>query len=414
MDGPGPMQKTRNHYRYTAMNFVNNILYKRVNQVIGICAFIVLVTIIPWQTSSAQSNFQPGYIVTQSGDSLYGKIDDQDWIINPEAILFRPSDSSQSQTFTPKDLHSFGVDGKRYLSQLVSIDETPMTVNDYNIVHVTSITKAVFLSVLVRGRVSLFFYKDSRDHFYYSTSDATLELISHEYVTKSGGALYEVTNGKNEFRDQLAHLCPTQNAGNLGYNKRSLTNFVAACDAKNPSTSPTFVKKIGSTQFQLQLLLGLSSSSTINVATLNGYLMRLVNYRQNLAVGVSGEFISPGGREKRSIFTDLLFNSYSVGNTVDHKVLTVDYLKADAGMRYKFGAYRIRPFAEAGLSLAMPLHYKSVGIRPDAMSPGLILGLGVQLWRFGFDVRDDILGFASSNPKINSLLFDVRYSLMGS
>ena len=39
--------------------------------------------------SLAQSNYQPGKVVTSSGDTLRGVIDYQAWTVNPETIFFK-------------------------------------------------------------------------------------------------------------------------------------------------------------------------------------------------------------------------------------------------------------------------------------------------------------------------------------
>src|SRR5699024_4866108 len=77
-------------------------------------------------TLYAQSNFQQGLIITQSGDSLRGQIDDLEWIKSPDYIRFRKKADSEIQTFTPLNLSAFQVAGRWYKGAIIPVDQATL------------------------------------------------------------------------------------------------------------------------------------------------------------------------------------------------------------------------------------------------------------------------------------------------
>lgn len=424
------------------------------------CALILMAAVIPWKRSCAQINFQHGYVVTQSGDTLYGQIDNRDWVRNPEEIRFRTDSTSQSKFFTPHNLTAFSVGGKKYVSKIVTVDDTPPSATGYGTVPVSSEIDTVFLSVLVSGPVSLYYYSNWRKHFFISTSQGTTELISHEYVIERDGNLYTETNEKYKYRGQLAQLpnpCSNQQIKNLKYTRQSLTAFVAGCDGFTRSTATPYVQKNNPSRFYPKLSLGLSMTG-IKIWMANVPIH--FNYKINFTAGISGELILPGNRKSRSFFADLLFNSFSLKNnnnfhgtiviypypgafteakkfngTIRNMNINVDYLKLITGFRYRLWAFQPRPFLETGISASTRLYYKAVGdyisdpntsqgtgttnsytgkvgiVRPYPFSLGLVVGIGFQFRRFNLDVREEFKKLSSNETKINSTFLHITYSL---
>jgi len=72
----------------------------------------------------AQVNYQPGYIVQNTGDTLRGWIDYRSSGIMSEVCNFRRSKTAESTVYTPKELRSFQLDrGKAFVAEKVDASQ---------------------------------------------------------------------------------------------------------------------------------------------------------------------------------------------------------------------------------------------------------------------------------------------------
>ena len=70
----------------------------------------------------AQSNFLSGYVINLKGDTVFGKIDYQNWDRNPSQINFHPDNSSENSTYFPNDIMEFKVMDEKYVSATVQVE----------------------------------------------------------------------------------------------------------------------------------------------------------------------------------------------------------------------------------------------------------------------------------------------------
>jgi len=59
--------------------------------------------------SSAQNNYQPGFIVNSKDDTLHGFINYTDWGNNPQSLSFKPEPTGTPLQFTVTDVKYFSV-----------------------------------------------------------------------------------------------------------------------------------------------------------------------------------------------------------------------------------------------------------------------------------------------------------------
>ncbi|MDR3693471.1 hypothetical protein [Mucilaginibacter sp.] len=175
---------------------------KHLNKLFAIVIFLPFFSV-------AQSNYQPGYVVTTAGDTVRGFIDYKDWDSNPEAISFKstPGDPAK-KNFTLNDITFFNITGfagyKRYTCS-ISTDIT----NTNNLVdgRDTSFKVAtVFLQVLQQGKnLTLYAYTNAqKTRFYIGETPAysPVELIFRRYFdsgNKGGNTVNENTYQKQLF-----------------------------------------------------------------------------------------------------------------------------------------------------------------------------------------------------------------------
>src|ERR1700723_2731412 len=86
------------------------------------CKFLPILLFLPL-FSAAQSNYQPGYVVTPKGDTVKGFIDYQAWDNNPGSIYFKTTLASRDkQTWSISNARYFNVTGlAAYKKSIVSI-----------------------------------------------------------------------------------------------------------------------------------------------------------------------------------------------------------------------------------------------------------------------------------------------------
>ncbi|MET3112486.1 hypothetical protein AAKU52_000197 [Pedobacter sp. CG_S7] len=132
---------------------------------------LLLLFIFPF-FSFAQSNFQPGYIVTPKGDTVIGFIDYKERSVNPVKVVFKPHKYSLTQQYTINDCTAFGINHlETYQRFVVAISMSKE--NNNNLSHGLDNSErrdTVFLKVLQSGKnVVLYAYQDPlKKRFYIS------------------------------------------------------------------------------------------------------------------------------------------------------------------------------------------------------------------------------------------------------
>ncbi len=78
--------------------------------------------------AAAQSNYQPGYVVTAKGDTVKGFIDYQAWDNNPKEIFFKSSaNNREKQTYSVNNAKYFSIQGLAAYQKFVVSISTDVT-----------------------------------------------------------------------------------------------------------------------------------------------------------------------------------------------------------------------------------------------------------------------------------------------
>jgi len=167
----------------------------------------------------AQSNYQPGYVVSLKGDTLQGFIDLQGWDSNPSAIPFKSAVTDHDKkTFTTNDISLFNINGyatyKKYTCS-ISLDITdPSHIIEGR--DTSSKVETVFLQVLQQGKnLALYAYADNiKKRFYVGESPgyAPTELIYRRYFDAAAKNAAGRTVEENGYLKQLFALAIKYNA----------------------------------------------------------------------------------------------------------------------------------------------------------------------------------------------------------
>ncbi|MEQ7798969.1 hypothetical protein ABDJ41_04060 [Pedobacter sp. ASV1-7] len=199
--------------------------------------------------SFAQANFQKGYVITNSKDTLKGFIDYKERSKNPVEVNFRTSLSSSTQTYNLENCVGYGVDDTEHQRRFtVNISMSKVDVANLSYGPDTSFKrKTVFLKVLQDGKnLVLFYYEDDVKERYYMMSrnhQEPVELIRNTYL--STVKTNAIVNDNKYVRQLLAQMVesnpgrpiPEKGILNLDYTERALLKFVSGInDQKTPKS----------------------------------------------------------------------------------------------------------------------------------------------------------------------------------
>jgi hypothetical protein len=163
---------------------------------------------------SAQTNFQPGFVVKNDGDTLKGFINYTERFNNPKAITFRRTPGDSNQIFVTRDISALKINNLvAYQRFVVDISMGKFDVGKVARTQDTTFLRdTVLLEILEEGRyVSLYSYRDNiKKRFYLKENniDKPVELIKEQHIdpekessvivnNKFIGQLFEIYNKYN-------------------------------------------------------------------------------------------------------------------------------------------------------------------------------------------------------------------------
>jgi len=126
--------------------------------------YLVIVLLLSLSmVASAQTNFIKGYIIDLNNDTIWGEIDNRNYVDNAKFCNFRLKEEGAVTTYTPIEIKGYALaEGVIYRSEV--IDKKPL-----------------FLELLVEGSINLYFYKNEKSKVKYYVSKDTSELFLLKY-----------------------------------------------------------------------------------------------------------------------------------------------------------------------------------------------------------------------------------------
>jgi hypothetical protein len=199
--------------------------------------------------SFAQANFQKGYVITNSKDTLKGFIDYKERSKNPVEVNFRTSLNSNTHSYNLENCEGYGIDHIEHQRRFtVNISMSKVDVANLSYGPDSSfIRKTVFLKVLQEGKnLTLFSYEDDvKERFYMMSRDhqEPVELIRNKYL--SAVKTNAIVNDNKYVRQLLAQTMksnpgrpiPEKGILNLDYTERALLKFVSGINDQKPPKS---------------------------------------------------------------------------------------------------------------------------------------------------------------------------------
>lgn len=381
-------------------------------------------------TSTAQENFLTATIINNNGDKLRGFIDYGNWDKSPDKIAFRKKEASEIIYFYPKDIKTFQVANKVYISGIVDVWAENSKI----------IIDSIFLQTLFKGEKSLYQYrsKEGLDHFYIGSDRDIILLLSKKPTEK-----------KDTYEKQLLanfNDCSSikKDIKTAGYNSPDLIvvfQKYLACANENYA----FVKDVEKKTIELGPVLGVTrtkigfTTNTINNSAVEGLVNTDFPPSTNPTFGIFLNAKISRNLGTLSVHNELLFATYRTSATYldirneDYIVnsswdLGIGQAKLNTMLRYRYRVSNSFVFVNGGLSFALNVNEVNslvqeitqydtnrtveteaiVGIENTEM--GYFLGFGAQKKSLSLEARFELSAQGIANlTYLNSSIFRAHF-----
>lgn len=300
----------------------------------------------------AQTDFQPGYIITNEFDTLKGFVDYRGDIRNSTVCVFKTATSTESQTYYPADIQGYRfIDGKYYISRMITKTDNEVR---------------LFLEYLVHGIANLYYYRDNRGDHYLIEKEGEdfVELTNEQVEVYKNDRTYQIKSNryigllKTTFSD-CEEILPK--IDNVKFKHNDLINITSeyhtlVCEGED---CIIYEKRLPVISLSVAPLLGFNYSK-IKFFIVDIYSDLDFDSDFNLEGGVSLDILSPRLNEKISFQVDaVMMNNYFYAfskqeNTIIDEITYNDVhihlftLKTSFLLKYTFPKGKIKPSAFAG------------------------------------------------------------------
>lgn len=332
--------------------------------------FLLLGLLLITSSAFAQTDFKPGYVITNPGDTIRGEIDYRGDLLMGKLCRFKDSNGKEHE-FLPVDIQGYRfTDSKYYIS------------NEVN-------GKEVFLEYLINGKVSIYYLRDDNgDHFFIDKEGEVMNEIPykeenfmgtqnrveyHSQTRKHVGLLTYYMQDAPELRTRI------NNMSKPGY--RSLVNLAedyhsAVC---KDDQCIIYERDLPWVKIAVEPFVG------------------VVNYRKrimNTPVSEYGAKIyiwAPRTNENLYFKTGAGYNFKTINNTNYY------FIKFPIHMEYKYSAYNLQPKLSAGA---------------DVYTGGLIYEPAFYTYDLGFGLNYKLSKMASVSTNFNTEYTPIEFVLM--
>jgi hypothetical protein len=407
----------------------------------------ILVGFLNINNSYSQNIFEPGYIVDHNNDTIKGLIKSLKSNKTPRIITFKTISDVKETVYTPNDIMAFSLAGERYISAIVTIDDSPFRENELSESDMPQFRTAnVFLQILIDESKSLYYLKDEnlKEHFFIRQEGVYEPLIIIKYLKNVDGVFHIQLNEK--FKGQLILYfrdCPSiqKRIYNVSYNKSSLIDLFKEYYriTQNKNLYQTDSEKI---KFDFGFLGGLSQTKVKFYGSddYNSLINADYNVSNNITYGGFFNIIFPQKRERWSFNNELVFTSFKVNGfylqyfqdvniyTESYSSIGSSFITLNNLLKYKYAIKKVVLFIEGGISNGFPVstinHMKEVehiysktnisetkaikNIR--SFDTGYILGLGSGIKHCSCEFRIERSNGLSSSTSLTTPI--MRYFLV--
>jgi hypothetical protein len=324
----------------------------------------------------AQSDYRPGFIITNNNDTVYGLIDYSGETVNFKSCKFKYKDADIPVKYLPFDIISYRfLDDKFYISKEIYLNGEK---------------EKRFLEFLLHGIVDLYYYQDVNGEFFYIQKEDTLiELKNTKVKTYINGVEYYKKDKK--YIGILKYLFidapEIQNKiDNLSLDRKSLIKITEDYNQKvcnDDSKCVIYKKKLPPTIINIGPLIGYHTLF-IDPQTLSWKIYRNqtiidCNYDRSTSMTYglyANVFLPNSGRRlvlqyEGIIYSYKLSSTYqnigtgldgpNIDGTYKYSISSTD-LSHNFSLRYNILNLKFRPFIQIGGNISQKLKLKKTGL----------------------------------------------------
>lgn len=194
----------------------------------------------------SQTDFKPGFIIKNNGDTLKGYLEPIETKKISNTISYTLANSGQPQTFTTEDIKAFGYDVENTFERVYYTNLSDFRVNK------------LFAKSLSKGYYSLYtFWEKDIKYFIIKTPDDSCHFLYDDNMASSG-----FMHEKGNFKNQLLYFSISCNElkpsiDRLEYNESTLISYIAKLNkCVSPSTTNNVVYKKEKSQLSVYAYAG--------------------------------------------------------------------------------------------------------------------------------------------------------------
>ncbi|MCD6200173.1 MAG: hypothetical protein J7K46_00020 [Bacteroidales bacterium] len=359
---------------------------------------------------SAQGRFVPGYVVNNTGDTVYCELLNTGREESSMDYIYKVPVNDSLIRVTPYNVLGFGThDGKKFMRAKAIVETSGNRI--YSIADTARglqwEERFIFLQLLTEGEsATLYYFFDDGKNFFYFQMDTTalIPLIYKKYSIEPTPNVSEGYIINNTFRDQLAYYLSCGNlpsqARTLDYSTRSLMAYFRAYFECTGESYHDYVRISGG-RFHLRGVL-ISDYSTLRI---EDGVTAYYSYPpgMNFGAGLEAVYAFAYNREKWALFLEGNYHhftatdaSYSLGTTVPESRVVYSSIEIPAGVSYSLILNKTNCFfLKAGIAPELILEnaYLSFDVNNSAnrysLTPttGLVFGAGYRYRFLSIEVR---------------------------
>lgn len=296
--------------------------------------------------SYAQINFEQGYIISNTNDSIPCLIKNMGWNNNPTEFKYQIAGETEVKTAGIADVSEFGIGTSlRFVKRTVAIDRSS---NDNSKLSKERRpeyqTETLFLKVLVTGKAHLYSYKGKTimRYFYQKEGEEIQQLIHKLYVIEIN-KIRENNNFRNQLWNNLQCGDVTINQlKRVQYRQKDLVNYIQNYNECVGGNTIAFfpIAKEKKDAFHLSIRPGVKFASYSITSIVPGAEYKTkFDDKTTFRIGVELAYTLPINKNKWNLFIEPTYQYYeSEGRDEQGRQASIDYqsIEVPLGVRYNF------------------------------------------------------------------------------
>lgn len=321
---------------------------------------------------NAQIEFEPGYLIDNSGQRISCYIKNLEWKNNPSEFQYQISKGSGEKTGTISEFQEFGfLEGPRYLRRTLLMDRSPWNARDLEYDRTFSWKEeTLFLKELVKGEANLYYYEDGDlRRFFYNVGDEEIVQLRHKIYKREDLKIGE----NNEFRQQMSNTFNCEGFSKnvlqkLQYKMDSLVKVFNTYNACNDPSYEAIKNEKSKLIIHAALRPGINFTSLDVRNSLSSFRNADFGSQNEFRIGAELEFALPFNKNKWAIIIEPTYRTFKaqtqsqernsfIPNSDFYAVVNYTSLEIPIGFRhYMFFGENFKLFLNASVLIDLPIN----------------------------------------------------------